>query len=47
MIIKRDILFNEKAIWDWKDKKVEENIVTLDEKIHDVQNKKNEDEGSP
>ena len=47
MIIKRDILFNEKATWNWKDKKVEENIVALDEEIHDAQNEENEDEDSP
>ena len=47
MIIKRDIFLNEKTPWVWKEKKVEKNIVTLDEEIHDIQNEENEYEGSP
>ena len=47
MIIKRDIIFNEKATWDWKVKKVKKNIVTLDEEIYDVQNEENENEDLP
>ena len=39
--INRDVLFNEKASWDWKEKEVQDQVITFNEEL---ENQESEDE---